>query len=44
MDPALLPHSAVTDIDPMGVNGVFERSDAKAVVAVIEEVRQTAAA
>ena len=44
MDPALLYESPFTDFDPMGVSGVFELGDAKAVVAVIEGVRQTAAA
>ena len=44
MDPALLYESPFTDIDPMGVSGVFELGDAKAVVAVIDGVRRTAAA
>jgi type I restriction enzyme R subunit len=44
MDPRLLYESPFTDKDPMGVNGVFELSDAKAVVEVIEAVRRSAAA
>jgi hypothetical protein len=36
--------SPFTDKNPMGVNGVFGLSDAKAVVAVIEAVRRFAAA
>jgi type I restriction enzyme R subunit len=44
MDPGLLYESPFTDKDPMGVNGVFGLSDAKAVVEVIEAVRRSAAA
>jgi len=44
MDPRLLYESPFTNKDPMGVNGVFELSDAKAVVEVIEAVRRSAAA
>jgi type I restriction enzyme R subunit len=44
MDSALLYESPFTDFDPVGVSGVFELGDAKAVVAVIERVRETAAA
>ncbi len=44
MDPALLYESPFTDIDPMGVNGVFSLEDAKALIGVLDDVRRNAAA
>ena len=44
MDPGLLYESPFTDFDPMGVSGVFDMADAKAVVAVLQAVRGHAAA
>ncbi len=44
MDPALLYESPFTDFDPMGIAGIFDSVAASAVVAVLEEVRERAAA
>jgi type I restriction enzyme R subunit len=43
MDPRLLYESPFTDLDPLGVAGVFGQ-DAGAVVEVLDEVRRRAAA
>jgi len=44
MDPSLLYESPFTDFDPMGVAGVFSDTDARAVVAVLEDVKRRTAA
>ena len=44
MDPRLLYESPFTDIDPMGVEGVFDQSEAAKLVMILEEVRRRAAA
>lgn len=44
MDPRLLYESPFTDIDPLGVAGIFPAAEANEVVAILEEVRRRAAA
>ena len=44
MDPGLLYESPFTDFDPLGVAGVFPGPDVGAVLAVLEDVKQRAAA
>lgn len=44
MDPTLLYESPFTDFDPLGVAGVFPGPDTGAVLAVLAEVKQRAAA
>ena len=44
MNPSLLYESPFTDFDPLGVAGVFPGPDAGAVLAVLEDVKQRAAA
>lgn len=44
MDPRLLYESPFTDIDPMGVEGIFDQSEAAKLVTILEEVRRRAAA
>jgi type I restriction enzyme R subunit len=44
MDPGLLYESPFTDFDPLGVAGVFPDAEAKAVVAILDDVRKRAAA
>jgi type I restriction enzyme, R subunit len=43
MDPRLLYESPFTDLDPLGVAGMFG-DDAGAVISIVEEVRRRAAA
>jgi type I restriction enzyme, R subunit len=42
MDPRLLYESPFTDINPMGIGGVFDQSDAKKVISILDDVRQRA--
>ncbi|WP_420419666.1 DEAD/DEAH box helicase family protein [Pacificispira sp.] len=44
MDPRLLYESPFTDLDAMGVEGVFESADVIELVGILEEVRKCAAA
>ncbi len=44
VDPALLYASPFTDVDPMGVSGVFTDADATKIVDILETVRKNAAA
>ncbi len=44
MDPRLLYESPFTDIDPMGVEGIFDRNEAAKLVMILAEVRRRAAA
>jgi type I restriction enzyme R subunit len=44
MDPRLLYESPFTDLDAMGVEGVFESADVVELVGILEEVRKRAAA
>jgi type I restriction enzyme R subunit len=44
MDPRLLYESPFTDIDPLGVEGVFSSNDTVRVVEILDEVRRRAAA
>ena len=44
MDPRLLYESPFTDIDPMGVEGIFDQSEATKLVTILDEVRRRAAA
>jgi type I restriction enzyme R subunit len=44
MDPKLLYESPFTDIDPMGISGVFQAQEVEQVVTILEEVRRRAAA
>ena len=44
MDPRLLYESPFTDLDAMGVEGVFESADVIELVGILEEVRKRAAA
>lgn len=44
MDPRLLYESPFTDVDPMGVAGLFGEAEVNEVVAILEDVRQRAAA
>lgn len=44
MDARLLYESPFTDIDPMGVEGIFDQSEATKLVTILDEVRRRAAA
>jgi type I restriction enzyme R subunit len=44
MEPRLLYESPFTDINPMGVEGVFDRPDATKVISILDEVRRRAVA
>ena len=44
MDPRLLYESPFTDIDPMGIEGVFGQTDAAQLIAVLDDVKRRAAA
>lgn len=44
MDPRLLYESPFTDINPMGLGGVFEKPDAANVISILEEVHRRAVA
>lgn len=44
MDPRLLYESPFTDIDPMGIGGVFSERDVEEVVSILDAVRKRAAA
>jgi type I restriction enzyme R subunit len=44
VDPGLLYASPFTDVDPMGVSGVFSDADATRIVGILETVRKNAAA
>lgn len=44
MDPRLLYESPFTDLDPMGIEGVFGKPEAEQVILVLDEVRRRAAA
>ena len=44
MDPRLLYESPFTDLDAMGVEGVFETADVVELIGILEEVRKRAAA
>ena len=44
MDPRLLYESPFTDINPMGLGGVFEKPDAAKVISILDEVRRRAVA
>ncbi len=44
VDPGLLYESPFTDVDPMGVSGVFSDADASQIVDILEKVRKNAAA
>ncbi len=44
MDPRLLYESPFTDIDPMGVEGVFGHTEAAQLITVLDDVRRRAAA
>lgn len=44
VDPGLLYESPFTDVDPMGVSGVFSGADASKIVDILERIRKNAAA
>jgi type I restriction enzyme, R subunit len=44
MDPRLLYESPFTDIDPMGIEGVFGQSEVAQFIAILKDVRSRAAA
>ncbi|MGC8485615.1 MAG: type I restriction-modification enzyme R subunit C-terminal domain-containing protein, partial [Candidatus Baltobacteraceae bacterium] len=44
VDPRLLYESPFTDVDPMGVSGVFSDADASQIVDILERIRKNAAA
>ena len=44
MEPRLLYESPFTDINPLGVEGIFGQQDAAEVVSIIEDVNRRAAA
>jgi type I restriction enzyme R subunit len=44
MDPRLLYESPFTDIDPMGIGGLFTERDVEEVVSILDAVRKRAAA
>ena len=44
MDPRLLYESPFTDIDPMGIGGLFSERDVEEVVSILDAVRKRAAA
>lgn len=44
MDPRLLYESPFTDIDPMGIEGVFGQTDAAQLITLLDDVRRRAAA
>lgn len=44
MDPRLLYESPFTDIDPLGIAGVFDAKEIDQVILILDEVRQRAAA
>jgi type I restriction enzyme R subunit len=44
MEPRLLYESPFTDLDPMGVEGVFGKAEVAQVIAILEDVRSRAAA
>ena len=44
MEPSLLYESPFTDLNPLGVKGVFGESGAAKVVSILNEVRRRAAA
>jgi type I restriction enzyme R subunit len=44
VDPGLLYESPFTDVDPMGVSGVFSDADASKIVDILKTVRENAAA
>ncbi len=44
MDPRLLYESPFTDIDPLGVAGVFGQGEVVQLIQILEEVRGRAAA
>lgn len=44
MDPRLLYESPFTDIDPMGIAGLFHQPEVDEVVAILEDVGRRAAA
>jgi type I restriction enzyme R subunit len=44
MDPRLLYESPFTDIDPMGIGGLFSKRDVEEVVSILDTVRKRAAA
>src|SRR5262249_59587359 len=44
MDPRLLYESPFTDINPMGLGGVFDKPDAARVVSILQEVHRRAVA
>lgn len=44
MDPRLLYESPFTDIDPMGIEGVFGKQDAVEVVSILDDIKRRAAA
>lgn len=44
MDPRLLYESPFTDIDPLGIAGLFDQKDVDQVIHILEQVRQRAAA
>lgn len=44
MDPRLLYESPFTDIDPMGIEGVFGEKEAAHLITILDDVRRRAAA
>jgi type I restriction enzyme R subunit len=44
MDPGLLYESPFTDVDPLGVSGIFSEADAMKIVDILTAVRRNAAA
>jgi type I restriction enzyme R subunit len=44
MDPRLLYESPFTDLDTMGIEGVFGEADVAQVITILEDVRRRAAA
>jgi hypothetical protein len=44
MDPRLLYESPFTDLDPMGIGGLFSERDVEEVVSILDAVRKRAAA
>ena len=44
MDPKLLYESPYTDIDPLGIAGLFRQQEVEHVISILDEVRRRAAA
>jgi type I restriction enzyme, R subunit len=44
MEPRLLYESPFTDVDPMGISGLFEHKDVEQLVSILDDVRRRAAA